>query len=295
MAEINPPYVLQGGSHSAQNDRRTLETLTLGATGIIGDTSLKVTEKSGTPNMSVDVAAGRAVIDGTENLYQGVYHVDNQATVNLTVAASDPSNPRIDLVVAKVEDSEYSGVTDAWSLAVVTGTPAASPTAPSAPANSLVLAELSVAAAATSITNADITDKRVPARVGARYYNNAGTSIPTSTITYIPWSVQSYDPYGFSTAGSDTLTVPTGHGGLYVITAAVAYSATAGTDQRVGLNTPLVNAQFPLTVGNQGAGSITVPLDEGDTVRIWTYQNSGSTVSLSTSSKPQIFMFKIGW
>jgi predicted secreted protein len=51
-------------------------------------------------------------------------------------------------------------VANTWSLAVVTGTPAASPSEPAAPANSIVLAMVSVAALATSITNANITDRR---------------------------------------------------------------------------------------------------------------------------------------
>jgi hypothetical protein len=122
-------------------------------------TELQVTQ-NGTPNMSVNVAAGHAWIDGTESAVQGAYHGYNDATKNLVVAASDPTNPRKDLVVAKVQDAAYSGAVNAWSLVVVTGTPAASPAEPAVPANGVVLALIDVAALATTVTTANITDRR---------------------------------------------------------------------------------------------------------------------------------------
>src|SRR5438046_4639276 len=40
-----------------------------------------------------------AFILGTEGTKQGTYFVENDATVNKAIAASDPTNPRIDIVV----------------------------------------------------------------------------------------------------------------------------------------------------------------------------------------------------
>lgn len=167
MAARNPPLWLQAGSHPATNDRLLLEALMApppavvsgAGYGIVGPSDLAVTQ-NGTPNMSVNVAAGKAFVDGTENANQGAYLCVNDATVNLAIAASDPTNPRKDLVVAKVQDAEWSGATNSWSLAVVTGTPAASPSEPAVPANAHVLAMINVAAGATSITNGNITDRR---------------------------------------------------------------------------------------------------------------------------------------
>lgn len=127
--------------------------------GIVAPGDLAVTQ-NGTPNMSVNVAAGKAFVDGTENANQGAYLCANDATVNLAIAASNPTNPRKDLVVAKVQDAEWSGATNSWSLAVVTGTAAAVPAEPAVPANAIVVALVDVAANATSITNANITDRR---------------------------------------------------------------------------------------------------------------------------------------
>lgn len=172
MTVQNPPIFLQGGSHPAEDTRRALEAIIgRGLEGIVQSTDMSVAE-NGTPNMSVDVAGGQAFIQGTEGTYQAAYFVENRGTTNLTISASDPTNPRIDLVVAKIEDSAYSGATDAWSLAVVTGTPAGSPSAPTAPDNSITLAQVAVAASATSITNANITDTRTS--VGRLFHGQVG-------------------------------------------------------------------------------------------------------------------------
>ena len=161
MAVTNPPSYLQGGSHPARGLRRMTEAMTGGTEGALASGELAVSEKSGTPDMSVDVSAGRAFILGTESSFQGTYFVESRAVENLSIAAADATNPRKDIVVARVEDSEESGATDAWSLAVVTGTPAASPSAPALPANSLLLATVDVAALASSIVDANVTTETV--------------------------------------------------------------------------------------------------------------------------------------
>jgi hypothetical protein len=110
--------------------------------------------------MSVDVKTGSALIPGTENPHGAVYSVFSDSDKNVSIAASNPSLPRIDLIVLKVQDSQYSGATNAWSIVVVTGVAASSPAVPTAPANSLILAQIAVGAGVTSITNGNITDRR---------------------------------------------------------------------------------------------------------------------------------------
>jgi hypothetical protein len=116
--------------------------------------------ENGTPNMTVNVAAGRIFIPGTESSFQGIYEAEARSVTNLAIAAADATNPRKDLVVAKVQDAAYSGGVNSWSLVVVTGTPAPSPSEPAAPANSWVLAMVDVPALDTAITNSQITDRR---------------------------------------------------------------------------------------------------------------------------------------
>lgn len=139
-------------------------TSSLASAGVVGATALKVTEKSGTPNMSVDIAAGWVFIEGTEASPSGLYAVYNDATANIAAAAADATNPRKDLVICRVRDSQYSGASDDAELVYVAGTPAASPVEPDLDAlgyeNYAVLALVDVPALDTSITNSQITDRR---------------------------------------------------------------------------------------------------------------------------------------
>lgn len=137
-----------------------LATSGTGNGGVARVDDLKVTQRGAGTNMSVDVAVGAAVVGGTENAHQGNYYVYNDATVNVAISASDPVNPRIDIVGIRVRDSEYSGTSNDAAIIVVTGTPAGSPTEPTLPANFLTLARVDVPAGATQITNANITDRR---------------------------------------------------------------------------------------------------------------------------------------
>lgn len=163
MAVLSPPYALQNSLHGAAVFRQAVSShLTAGGVGSVGE--LQVAAQS-TPAMSVQVAAGRAWIPGTQTAAisgqswttQGMYFGANDAAISVTVAAADPTNPRIDLVVAQVQDSFYSGSTDVLSVTVVPGTPAASPVPPNAPSNSLVLAKVAVGAGATSIVAGNLS------------------------------------------------------------------------------------------------------------------------------------------
>jgi len=194
MTVRTPPTFLQAGSHTAENTR-------LAQMGLFGSapasfaggvsavdpghgitransTQLEVTEK-GTPDMSVDVAAGACFIRGTESASQGVYHFYNDGTVNLAISAADPTNARWDLVVAQVRDSGYSGADDDARLFVVEGTPAGSPADPTLPENCLVLARVVVGASVSSITNANITDLRTEAKP----WNSAWGQVAAATRT----------------------------------------------------------------------------------------------------------------
>lgn len=158
MSVVSTPLATQAGGQVAAQFRRLIQA---GFTrpAIVGETDLAVTQ-SGTPAMSVQVATGQVVVAGSENPFQGFYFVENQGSATLTVAGSDPTNDRIDLVVARVADQEYSGIVTAASLVVVTGTPAVSPVEPSPGNNAFVLARVAVGHGVSSILNANITDQR---------------------------------------------------------------------------------------------------------------------------------------
>lgn len=102
-----------------------------------------------TPDMTVAVATG------TIYMATGARFTPTAATV--TVTAADSTNPRIDIVYVN-----STGV-----IAYLAGTAAASPSAPSVPADGQKLAEISVAANATTIVTANITVKRSTISGGA--------------------------------------------------------------------------------------------------------------------------------
>ena len=182
MALRTPPSWLQNGSHPAENDRLTTQAL-YATTGIIGSTSLAVTQ-NGTPNMSVNIAVGWAAIVGTSTTTQGTYVSYNDAVVNAAIATAPSSNSRIDLVCLTVNDAYYSGSTNNVVVNVVTGTVAASPVAPSTPANSIALAQVLVGTSVTSIITANITDVRVQTTTNLPVVSLTGTQTLTNkTLT----------------------------------------------------------------------------------------------------------------
>jgi hypothetical protein len=161
MALRTPPSWLQNGSHPAENDRLTTQAIWT-TTGFIGTGSLQITQNSPT-GMTVLCAQGWGAVVGTTQTNMGTYIIYNDANTVLTIAAANPSNPRIDLVCATVSDSYYTGTSNTVAFSVITGTPAASPVAPTLPANSISLATVTVGAGVTQILTANITDTRVAA------------------------------------------------------------------------------------------------------------------------------------
>lgn len=172
MAVINPPGFLQnaGATHTASQMRSWFGILlgpASGAASLVAaggvspylGNKLLVTQ-SGSPAMSIVVKSGGAYLPGTENGTQGDYAVMNDADFTIAVTNNASGLARVDSVFFKVQDTQYSGGVDSSSLVVVAGTPAGSPVAPAAPANSLRLANIAVANGAASITNANITDTR---------------------------------------------------------------------------------------------------------------------------------------
>ena len=112
--------------------------------------------------LAFDLAVIRGDLSG-----QNIYLTEHQnASQVLSIAASDPTNDRIDIVILRIYDDTFdSSGNDFADLEVVTGTPDASPVAPAVPGGSFVLAEVLVQDTVTQIVNGDITDKRVEAPI----------------------------------------------------------------------------------------------------------------------------------
>jgi hypothetical protein len=130
--------------------------------GVLGVGSFEVTESSPAA-LTVDVAAGVAVVEGGDQANQGKYIVRKQTSEDdITIGAAPGSGQRNDLIVLEVRDPNATGPSgDDVRLFVVAGTPSTSPVDPTPPDTCLVLARVRVPSGTGTITSGLIDDLRV--------------------------------------------------------------------------------------------------------------------------------------
>lgn len=118
---------------------------------------LLVTPTDPTPSLGVRVAPGRCVINRT-GLGPWVIYLD--APVTVTLDAGHASNPRVDVIVARIYDHDVgdpdTGPHGPW-LDVVVGTPGPVPVVPTVPDGAIPLAQVTVGAGAEQIGAGSIT------------------------------------------------------------------------------------------------------------------------------------------
>ena len=157
-----------------------------GIAGIPGDTNAKVTADSS--GMNVKVAAGTGIVRGHMWI--------SDAQVTLTIAAANASNPRIDSIVLTLDPTANSIV-----LAVVTGTAAASPTAPTLTQTDtgtyqLLLANVTVPANASTIAAGNVTDLRTFMGANVGVWTTATRPTPVQGI--IGWNTTTNSLEGYN-------------------------------------------------------------------------------------------------
>lgn len=185
-----------------------------------GPGAMAVSAASG---LSVQVAAGYCCVPAASS-NQGGYIFGTLTAATLTLAAADPVNPRIDLIVARVFDLGTSA--SSCDVEVVTGTPATPATAPATPSASIVLAQVLVPAGAVALGSGAITDERsyVVAPGGVLPIANAAAA-PAAPSSQLMFDLsRGLIVQGTGTAGSVAL-VATG-----AFAPAVAYKTTAVND-----------------------------------------------------------------
>lgn len=160
MTVLNPPTWTQNGVYDARNDRLHVSSL-LGSAGATTLTAFTVAQEV-VPSMVVTIGAGTVYVESGYATAQGYYAVINDAPITKTVAPSDPTNPRIDRVVARVYDSYFAGTENKAEIEIIRGEPAVSPQLPDLPISSIELARISVAAGATTIVTANIDNSVMP-------------------------------------------------------------------------------------------------------------------------------------
>jgi hypothetical protein len=306
MAAQTPPYVLQNGSHTAALFRQAFAslfgktqpgTLTSSAGGVVNTSDLAVTAQA-SPNMTVNVAGGSCWIPQTQAANGGLYFGLNDATVVVSISASNATNPRVDLVCATVNDAAYSGSTNNWTIQAITGTATAGATlsnltgAPAIPAASIPLAYILVPAASTSVTSGNIADVRTflgmpnanRGNPAARMYQTASTSVPGGgTYSQITSLAADFTLGGFTFA-SNALTVPVA--GKYLATATVNTLQTTGViGSSIYVNG--IAARTVIQAANTTAAWATttdlISLNANDVVSLYAYSTSSTTTNIYSS------------
>lgn len=151
-------------------------------------TSLKVAQ-SAVPAKSVLVPIGSVHINGAIRI------IDVAET--LAIADNTSGNPRIDRVVARLDYTDRL-----IELAVLQGTPAGSPSAPTLTQDAttweISLAQIAVANGFSTIATAQITDERVFAKstIRKRTFSLASSATPTPNI-------DDYEVYKLTALGAD--------------------------------------------------------------------------------------------
>jgi hypothetical protein len=151
-----------------------------GVVDVAGD-SFEVLQNTGS-DMNVKVGSGtagdKAVIREGGRVYIGEH---SNATHTFPVAASDPSDDRIDRVVYRTYDDEADSSGNTYSdVEIIEGTPSGAPSAPALPSGAISLATIEVGAGVTAITDANITDLRSEA------------TVPDNALLNRPWGQLGY-------------------------------------------------------------------------------------------------------
>jgi hypothetical protein len=216
----------------------------------------------------------------------------------VTIAASNPSNPRRDAVILRVDFTDNQ-----IELDVLTGTPAGSPTLPAVTQNTSLwetyLADVTVPAAAVTITSGNVADKRVYTTAQAKYSRSTGQSIVSSIQTDIQYTVveqQSGDVQANSTLSQFTLL----RSGLWSLSANGGFVGNSAAARSILIKDGAGTTTFSeTTVPVNGSGSNTVMntstlerFTAGQVVKCAMHQSTGS--NLSTSGTQQFCMMWIG-
>lgn len=175
---------MQNGVYPARYDRQFIGSLVgwrervFTAPGTIP--GLVVGQHAG-GDFTVDISIGAAAIAGDDQPNQGMYLFLSDAVENLAVPATPPGDPRIDLVVARINDPQAGGpVGDNGSFVVVEGVPSVTPVAPAVPASAVALAQIARTSGESAILTAAITD--VAPRSEYALFGTVGTGSPPAQM-----------------------------------------------------------------------------------------------------------------
>jgi hypothetical protein len=197
-------------------DLRRYLTALVSSEGVATAADMTVSQRGAGANMSVDIAAGYALVQGDTVAGQGMYLAYNDAVYNLTgFTAAHATLPRIDRVAIRVRDIFHGDAANDEAFVILTGTATSGATlanltgAAAIPGSHLLRANVLVPATATTITTANIMQGPVVTTAG-----------PTSRTGIIPAAGTT------ATAGTGFTYTHTNGTGVYVFTFTTPFAAT---------------------------------------------------------------------
>ncbi|SFT31809.1 hypothetical protein [Streptomyces sp. ok210] len=135
---------------------------------------------------TITITAGAGVVQGGSSAVQGPYLFYSDASVTRTLTAANATNPRVDLVYARIRDTDAdaSGARDG-DILYLAGTAAASPVAPTpADPSYIVLATISVPKSGSGSPSVSTATRAYTAAAGGV---TVGSVAPTAPYTGQLW------------------------------------------------------------------------------------------------------------
>jgi hypothetical protein len=146
-------------------------------------------------------------------------------------------------------------------------------------------------AAAHNVIVTNVNNFIVPP--ACRVQKTSTMNLVNLTDTLITWDLESYDTDGMVTLASSTSEITIGTSGIYQVTGSLSFQAN-GTNRRAMWitknGTSYVDSITGLNVPCQATASTvlqtttTTTLTAGDVIRMYGYQNSGSTLTVPASA-----------
>lgn len=187
-----------------------------GVVDFLGDHLL--VHEAGSPGMSVVVDPGVGYIpndsfdedDSDQIKFWEAVVAGSTGSRTLVIGANSSGSTRIDLIVLTLDPGEVpdSTASNVATLEVTAGTPGAG--APALPANSLLLAEVTVVNGETAITNNEISDERVQVKFNHKFMPDRRVTSVASASSLTP-DVDTTEIYDVpDLAHNTTINAPTG-------------------------------------------------------------------------------------
>lgn len=163
VATTNQPLWMQDLTYPARIDRQVMRSMW--TEGVVSGLGLR--QRAEGANMSVDLLAGSALVDGDDQTGQGSYLLTTDGKVNIPFDNA-AAQPRVDLIILRVNDPQAGGGSGtSGTIEYLAGAPAATPSPVTLPNSAIEVGRINVRAGASNVVDADI-DTTLRGRSGPR-------------------------------------------------------------------------------------------------------------------------------